>query len=155
MPILRLAYATQFLLAIIAVFVLWSEVGGQTHLDLMPWFLKLGLGGGAAFAVVKATAAAVTGQPAWNGRTLKWVGILLALLICCGLSSYYVHVYGEQDEDDQNQDPAVTSMVVRPVAKPATRYARRVDGFRRSENRPRTRPPGARSEHAGQLQGAP
>ena len=30
MPILRLAYATQFLIALIAVFVLWSEVGGQS-----------------------------------------------------------------------------------------------------------------------------
>ena len=59
MPILRLAYATQFLIALIAVFVLWSQVGGQRHLDLMPWYFKLGLGGGAALAVVKATAAAV------------------------------------------------------------------------------------------------
>jgi hypothetical protein len=124
MPILRLAYATQFLLAIIAVFVLWSEVGGQSHLDLMPWYLKLALGGGAAFAVVKATAAAVGGQPAWNGRTLRWVGILLALLICCGLSSYYVHLYGEQDEDDQDQDQSVTSMLVQPVARHRTAHAR-------------------------------
>ena len=34
---LRLAYATQFLIAVIAVFTLWSQVGGQSHLDLMPW----------------------------------------------------------------------------------------------------------------------
>jgi len=108
MPILRLAYATQFLLALIAVFVLWSEVGGQTHLDLMPWYLKLGLGGGAAFAVVKATIAAVDGQPAWNGQTLKWLGILLALLVGCGLTSYYVHMYGETDEDDQDQEQTLT-----------------------------------------------
>ena len=59
MPILRLAYATQFLIAVIAVFTLWSEVGGQSHLDLMPWYLKLGLGAGAALAVVNATRRAV------------------------------------------------------------------------------------------------
>jgi len=53
MPILRLAYATQFLIALIAVFVLWSEVGGQVHLDLMPWYFKLAFGAGAAFAMVK------------------------------------------------------------------------------------------------------
>ena len=58
MPILRLAYATQFLIALIAVFVLWSQVGGQSHLDLMPWYLKLCLGAGAAFAAVRASAAA-------------------------------------------------------------------------------------------------
>ena len=59
MPILRLAYTTQFLIALIAVFFLWSEIGGQGHLDLMPWYLKLGLGTGVAYAAVKATAAAV------------------------------------------------------------------------------------------------
>jgi hypothetical protein len=103
MPILRLAYATQFLIAVIAIFVLWSEVGGQSHLDLMPWYLKLGLGGGAAFAAVKATAASVGGPTAWNGRTLKWLGILLVLLVGCGLTSYLVHLYGETDEEDQDQ----------------------------------------------------
>ena len=61
---LRLAYATQFLIAVIAVFMLWSQVGGQGHLDLMPWYLKLALGAGAAFAVVKATMAAVAGDRA-------------------------------------------------------------------------------------------
>jgi hypothetical protein len=116
MPILRLAYATQFLIAVIAIFVLWSEVGGQGHLDLMPWYLKLVLGGGAAFAVVKATAAAVEKKQTWNGRTLKWFGILLALLVGCGLASYYYHVYGETDED--NQDDTVTSMLARPQIPP-------------------------------------
>ena len=111
MPILRLAYVTQFLIAVLAVYVLWSEVGGQGHLDLMPWYLKLGLGGGAAFAVVKATVAAVEKPHAWNGSTLKWFGILLALLTACGLASYYYHVYGEDDQD--NQDDTVTSMVIR------------------------------------------
>ena len=118
MPILRLAYATQFLLAIVAVFLLWSEVGGQTHLDLMPWYLKLGFGGGAAFAVVKATAASVGGQTAWNGRTLKWVGILLVLLVACGVSSYFVHMYGEQDEDDQDQDQSMSLPLARPHPSP-------------------------------------
>lgn len=117
MPILRLAYATQFLIALIAVFVLWSQVGGQSHLDLIPWYLKVALGGGAAFAAVKATVASVNGQPAWNGRTLRWLSILLALMIGCGLSSYYVHLYGESDEDDQDQgDQTVTSLVVIPPA---------------------------------------
>jgi len=103
MPILRLAYTTQFLLALLAVFVLWSEVGGQSHLDLMPWYLKLVLGGGAAFATVKATAAAVAHERPWNVHTLRWAGILLALLVGCGLSSYYVHLYGEPDEEDEDQ----------------------------------------------------
>ena len=112
MPILRLAYATQFLIALLAIFVLWSEVGGQSHLDLMPWYLKLGLGAGAAFAVVKATVASVNGASTWNGATLKWFGIMLALLLGCGLASYYMHVYEESDEEDQPE--SVTSQLWTP-----------------------------------------
>jgi len=111
MPLLRLAYATQFLLAIIAVFLLWSEVGGQSHLDLMPWYLKLGLGGGAALSVVKATVASVEGKTPWNVRTLRWLGILIVLLVGCGMSSYYEHLYGEQDESDDEPDQTVSQLL--------------------------------------------
>ncbi len=110
MPVLRLAYTTQFLIALIAVFVLWSQVGGQSHLDLMPWYLKLGLGAGAAFATVKATAAAVAQDKTWNAGSLKWFGIMLALLVGCGMASYYVHVYAESDEDEQ-QDSQSSSLI--------------------------------------------
>ena len=109
MPILRLAYATQFLIALIAVFVLWSQVGGQSHLDLRPWHFKLALGVGAALASVKATEAAVGGDHAWNGRSLKWFGLTLALLLACGLASYYCHLnYEEGDEGDQQPTPAIS-----------------------------------------------
>jgi hypothetical protein len=101
MPLLRLAYTTLFLIALLAVFELWSQVGGQSHLDLMPWYLKLILGAGAAFTVVKAAAAAVAGERAWNRQTLRWAGILLALLIGCGLASYYAHLYLEEDEQEE------------------------------------------------------
>ena len=113
MPILRLAYTAEFLLALVAVFVLWSEVGGQSHLDLMPWYLKLVLGGGAAFSTVKATSAAVSHDRGWNGQTLRWAGILLALLVGCGLASYFSHVYGEQDED-QEDESLTSSLVMTP-----------------------------------------
>jgi hypothetical protein len=110
MPILRLAYATQFLIALIAVFVLWSQVGGQSHLDLMPWHFKLALGVCTALASVKATEAAVGGDRAWNGRSLKWFGLTLALLLGCGLASYYCHLnYEDGDEGDQQPTPAISS----------------------------------------------
>ena len=114
MPILRLAYTTQFLIALIAVFVLWSQIGGQGHVDLIPWYIKLGLGAGSAFAIVKATVAAVSREPAWNGGTLKWLGIMLALLIGCGLVTYYVHIYDESDEDQDQQDSGGVSRLQVP-----------------------------------------
>jgi len=112
MHTIRLAYATQFLIATIAIYVLWSQVGGQSHLDLMPWYVKLGLGAGVALAVVKATAAAVSQEAAWNGRTLKWCGILLVLLLGCGLASYYCHLYLEDNGDDQSGDNTAVGWVM-------------------------------------------
>lgn len=131
-PILRLAYTTQFLLALLAVFLLWSEVGGQVHLDLMPWYLKLVLGGGSAFAAVKATAAAVEHENTWNGKTLRWTGILIALLVGCGLASYYYHLYEEPDDQD---DQDLTSALIAAPAPPLpldSRLCDRLPGIRRA-----------------------
>jgi hypothetical protein len=110
MPLIRLAYVTQFMIALIAVFTVWGQVGGQSHLDLMPWYVKLGLGGGTALAAVRATMCAVSEKTAWNGGTVKWFGIMLALIAGCGLASYYFHVYGESDEEQG--DETVTSQLV-------------------------------------------
>jgi hypothetical protein len=114
MPILRLAYITQFLIALIAIFVFWAQVGGQGHLDLLPWYVKLGLGTGVAYATVRASAAAVSREQAWNGGTLKWFGILLALLIGCGLVTYYAHVNLEDNEENDQQDEGIVSMLITP-----------------------------------------
>jgi hypothetical protein len=105
MPILRLAYIALFLLAILAVFELWAQVGGQEHLDLLPWHVKLVLGVGAAYACTKASAAAVAERQAWNGRTRAWFAALVALSIGCGLASYYSHLYLETDEDRDQAEP--------------------------------------------------
>jgi hypothetical protein len=57
--------------------------------------------------VVKATSAAVSHEHPWNGRTLKWLGIMVALLVGCGLASYYCHMYLETDDGDDQQDSAL------------------------------------------------
>jgi hypothetical protein len=148
MPILRLAYATQFLIALIAVFVLWSQVGGQGHLDIMPWYFKLGLGAGAAFAVVKATAAAVGGAHPWNAGTLKWCGILILLLIGCGLITYYCHLYLETDQDDQPDESSV-SQLDQPAGLRTVRPGAMAEPLAQARLRPGRRPSmSARYRHA-------
>jgi hypothetical protein len=116
-PLVRLAYVAMFLIALIAEFVLWSEVAGQGHLDLLPWHIKLFLGVGAAFAFVRTAAAAVDSPKTWNRATLAWSATLLALLIACGLAAYWAHVYLEDeaygDEGDESSPAAVAPVVLR------------------------------------------
>lgn len=112
LKLLRLVYVFEFLAALIAVFTLWSQVGGQAHLDLMAWYFKLGLGVGIAYATVRATRAAVEGERAWNLGSLRWTGILVALAIAAGAITYYYHVYEPSDED---QDEPATQTSIEPA----------------------------------------
>src|SRR5215831_4935241 len=100
MPILRLAYITLFLIALFTVFTLWSQVGGQGHLDLLPWHIKLVLSVGAAYAITRATSAAVAGDRGWNLQSVRWLGLALAVLFICGMASYYAHSYLEDTGDE-------------------------------------------------------
>ncbi len=104
---LRLFYAIEFLIALIATYTIWSQVGGQGHLDLMAWYWKLFLGVALSFAAVKATSAAVSGQRTWNARTLKWISIILALSLACGAVTYYYHLT-EPPADEPDQEDSAT-----------------------------------------------
>jgi hypothetical protein len=115
MPLLRLAYTTQFLIALITVFFVWDEVGGPYHLDLMPWWLKLGLGTGIAYAAVRATESAVASDATWNKSTLRWCAALAILLMGCVVANYYCDLYGEEDDQqDESGRAAATVTATRP-----------------------------------------
>jgi heme/copper-type cytochrome/quinol oxidase subunit 3 len=110
MPLLRLAYSTLYLIALIAVFVAWSQIGGQTHVDLLPWWVKLVLGTTMALSIVRAIMAAQSGTRAWNGQTLKWLGLTIALGVLCGMATYYAHMYLEDTGDDTQDDQAISEL---------------------------------------------
>jgi hypothetical protein len=116
MPILRLAYIGLFLIAVIAVFTLWSQVGGQSHLDLVPWSVKLALGGGAALGITRAGMAAVQGEHGWNGQTVKWTGLTLAALFLCGMASLYAHNNLEDTGDETDEGDATVSSLYQSSA---------------------------------------
>src|SRR4051794_23712019 len=100
MQILRLAYITLFLVALFTVFTLWSQVGGQGHLDLLPWYVKLGLAMAASYSIVRATMSAVAGDRGWNAQSVKWLGMALATMVLCGMASLYAHNNLEDSADD-------------------------------------------------------
>jgi hypothetical protein len=106
---LRLAYVSEFLLALIATLMLWSQVGGQAHLDLMPWYDKLSLSVALALVTVLGTMSAAAHERAWNARTIAF--LLMALLITGAMAvlTYYYHVHEDDDEGDGNANVASIS----------------------------------------------
>jgi hypothetical protein len=99
---LRLAYALEFLVALIAIISMWSEIGGEAHLDLMPWYVKLVCIVGLAWCSVRFTAAMVEQQKVWTLRAVAWfAGILLFCIAMAGIT-YYYHLHEEPDDGDDD-----------------------------------------------------
>ena len=105
---LRLMYMIELLIALVATLELWSQVGGQGHLDLMPWYTKLGLTMGMALVTVMGTVSATTHERAWNAQTIACLA--LAVLLACGMAgaSYYYHLH-ENDDADPGTDAGVAT----------------------------------------------
>ena len=98
---LRIAYALQFVVTLMSTFEIWAQVGGQGHLDLIPWHWKLLLAFALSLATVKATTAAVRRDKFWNRATFSWLVIGLALLVTMGVLTYYEHLHEPPDEGDE------------------------------------------------------
>jgi hypothetical protein len=107
--LLRLAYVSEFFVAVIAIFTAWSEIGGQASLDSMPWGWKFGLGLGLAAASVGYTASAVSQESIWTKRSLRWLAMIVVLTLSMGIINYY---YGLQasvnDGSDEQQDSTMS-----------------------------------------------
>lgn len=105
---LRLAYALEFLIALIAIINLWSEIGGA-HLDLMPWYTKLVCILGLDWCCVRFTAGLVQQQKVWTRRTVCWFAGILLFSIAMGGITYYYHLHEELDDGDDDTTAAVSS----------------------------------------------
>jgi hypothetical protein len=100
----RLLYALEFLLAVVSILELWSQAGGQGHLDMIPWYAKLGFTLGLAAATVMATVSAVAHERAWNAKTIAC--LVLAFILAGGMAAatYYAHVHENDDADSEAED---------------------------------------------------
>ena len=100
----RLAYVLEFLLALIAIVLLWEQVGGQVHLDLMPWYQKLTLTVALAWVIVAGTVSSVVRERVWNRWTVGYLVAGVLLVAVMALLTYYYHIHeddgGEEDKDD-------------------------------------------------------
>jgi Na+/proline symporter len=107
---LRIAYAIEFLLALIAFFECWSQIGGQAPLDLMPWWLKLIFATLFSWVVVKITAISVRREPRPHLAMIRWGLALILLLVVVALTTYYYFL--NEPPDDQSDEPVPTSLTV-------------------------------------------
>jgi hypothetical protein len=111
---LRLAYSFEFLIALLVTFTLWSEIGGQGHLDLMPWYIKLVCGVSMACCCIRFTAGLVEEPRAWNSRSARWLGGLIVIAIVMGGITYYYHLHEAQDDQDTDDNTATSVKVADP-----------------------------------------
>jgi hypothetical protein len=118
--LLRPLLIVEFLIAIEAIFTIWSEVGGQYHLDLMFWPWKLGLGIASAGLIVAITANLARNEGQITGRALMFCSFLIAILIVAGVVTYYYHVNEptDQDEDQDDEPPKISLLVSPPESTP-------------------------------------
>jgi hypothetical protein len=113
--LLRLAYACEFLIAVVAVFTAWSEIGGQAALDLMPWFWKFGFGLALAGALVAYTAAIVSEIPLWTMRSARWLTIVGVLVLAMSILTYY---YTLEEDTGDSDDSGTAALQPWPVSLP-------------------------------------
>lgn len=107
---LRVIFLSEFLVAVIAVFTAWSEIGGQAALDVMPWGWKFGLGIGVSAVFVIFSAALMSSESIWNARSAKWLALLIVLLLGMGVVTYYYVLQVETNDSGQDQENSAVSL---------------------------------------------
>lgn len=111
--LLRLVYAVEFLVALVAIFTAWSEIGGQAVLDLMHWGWKLGLSLILAASVVGFSAAIATEERLWTLRSARW---LTAVLLCLAGIVVVTYYYALQVDNSEGDDSGRVSAIALPVS---------------------------------------
>ena len=96
----RILYVIEFLIALPALFFVWSQTGGQSHLNLIPWYWQFSLVALLAVTVVKATEGAYEGESGWNAHSVRWMVMAIFVAIAMGVLTYYHHLNEPVEEEE-------------------------------------------------------
>ena len=107
----RILYGLEFLIALVAIYTMWSAVAGE-NLDYVAWYWKALIGPLTAGAAVGLTMAVASEGPARRWRMIAWALLLAVMAIGAGIATYYYYLDEPQDEPSQTVSPA--ARVVRP-----------------------------------------
>jgi hypothetical protein len=110
--LLRLVYAVEFLVALVAIFAAWSEIGGQAVLDLMHWGWKLGLSLIFATSIVGFSAAVAREESLWSLRSARWLVAVLLCFVAIAVVTYYYALQVDNGEGDESGTASATFPVV-------------------------------------------
>jgi hypothetical protein len=102
---LRPLLIVEFLIAIQVVFTIWSQVGGQYHLDLMFWPWKLGLGLAAPALIVAITASLLGAEGRISRRVLMLCSLLILVFAAAGVVTYYYHLNEPVEQQESDDEP--------------------------------------------------
>ncbi|MDQ2775964.1 MAG: hypothetical protein M3Y57_13765 [Acidobacteriota bacterium] len=117
--LIRLAYAFEYLAAVVAIFTAWSEIGGQAALDLMHWTYKLGFSLALASAIVAYTAAIVSSESVWTMRSVRWLTVIALIVAAMGIVTYF---YALQEYSGDSDESGTVSWRI-PANLNAARYS--------------------------------
>ena len=108
---LRLIYVFEFLIAMMAIFTAWSEIGGQPALDLMHWGWKLGFSLILAGSIVAFTASVASSESFWTVRSARWMTAIVLTIAAMGVVTYFYSL----QEDAGSTDESGTVSLIRPA----------------------------------------
>lgn len=111
----RILYGIEFFVALPAVLVAWSQIGGAAHFDAVDWQWKLACSVGFAWSAMRLTAAAGEPGPIWTRRFVLWSLGTMVLALTMGWQSYQVHLTEAADEVEM-EDDAETK--IQPTERP-------------------------------------
>lgn len=111
--LLRPLLIVEFLIALEAIYTMWSEVGGQYHLDLMFWPWKFGLSITASLLIVAITGNLVQNNGAITRYALTLCSFLIVVIVVAGIVTWFYHLNEPPNPDDQSDDePAKVSLML-------------------------------------------
>jgi drug/metabolite transporter (DMT)-like permease len=99
--LLRVACVFEFLIALVAIFAAWSEIGGQGALDLMPWGWKLGFSFVLAGTLVAYTVEIYGSESWWTLRSARWLAAIVVTMVAMGVVTYFYALQADTGESDE------------------------------------------------------
>jgi hypothetical protein len=119
---LRIVFVFEFLIALVAIFTTWSEIGGQAALDLMHWGWKLGFSVSLASCIVAFTASIASEESVWTLRSARWLTAIVIILLGAAVVTYFYVLQADTGESDETSSVSLLTRKGRQFASPVIEF---------------------------------